>query len=150
MIPSIIERVTTSLLHSQNQFASGGLLLMVIGGIAAYARNLPTRLWDWIERQFTLRLTITDESDGFYWFKWWFKNQEYCKRNRNMDAFTPGRASGPRYVLAPAPGRHWFFYKKRPIFVHFERTEEKKGSENAYARRSEKYLIWTFGRISPH
>ena len=144
MLPSIIERVTTSLLHGQNQFASGGLLLMVIGGIAAYARNIPTRLWDWFERQFTLHLTITDECDAFYWFKWWFKKQEYCGRNRNMDTFTSYNAKPP-YVLTPAPGRHWFFYNKRPIFVHFDRTEEKKGGDS-YARRTEKYTIWTFGR----
>ena len=39
------------LLNGQNQFASGGLLLMIVGGIAAYLRALPQRFWAWLVRQ---------------------------------------------------------------------------------------------------
>jgi len=38
----------------QNQFASGGLVLMVVGAIGVYLRALPRRLWNWIVNQSTL------------------------------------------------------------------------------------------------
>jgi len=39
--------ILKTLLNGQNQFASGGLLLMIVGGIAAYLRALPWRCWAW-------------------------------------------------------------------------------------------------------
>ncbi|HXU20622.1 MAG TPA: hypothetical protein VN788_08580 [Verrucomicrobiae bacterium] len=47
-------------LNGQNQFASGGLLLMIIGGISVYLRALPTKLWQWIIEQSTLTLTVKE------------------------------------------------------------------------------------------
>lgn len=38
-------------LSGQNQFASGGMLLMVLGGIGVFLRSLPVRLWAWIVDQ---------------------------------------------------------------------------------------------------
>jgi chaperone BCS1 len=32
-------------LSGQNQFASGGLLLMVIGSVGAFLRGVPEQLW---------------------------------------------------------------------------------------------------------
>ena len=32
-------------LSGQNQFASGGLLLMIVGAVGAYLRAIPGRLW---------------------------------------------------------------------------------------------------------
>ncbi len=145
MLPSIIERVTTSLLHGQNQFRFGRAPAHGYRRDRGLRTQHPDAALGLVSSgQFTLHLTITDECDAFYWFKWWFKKQEYCGRNRNMDTFTSYNAKPP-YVLTPAPGRHWFFYNKRPILVHFDRTEEKKGGDS-YARRTEKYTIWTFGR----
>jgi mitochondrial chaperone BCS1 len=146
--PGLIDTITSKLLSGNNQFASGGLLLMVIGGIAAIAKDIPYRIYDWFRRQFTLTLIINDEKESFRWFKWWFQNQEYSKRFRNMDAFTPWQEDEYKIMFSPAPGRHWFFYKGRPLFIHIERTEDKKpGSDSgSFFRRSETLTIWTFGR----
>ena len=74
MSAGIIEQITTSLLHSQNQFASGGLLLMVIGGIAAYLKGIPKNIYDFAKHQFTVGMNITDDHDAFDWVSWWFQN----------------------------------------------------------------------------
>jgi mitochondrial chaperone BCS1 len=146
--PGFIDKITTHLLSGQNQFASGGLLLLIIGSIGAYFRNVPATLYDWFRRQFTLTLTINDEKEAFQWFAWWFQNQEYAKRFRNMDSFTPYHEDGYKIMFAPAPGHHWFWYKGRPLFVFLNRSDDKKpGSDRGgWFRRAETYVIWTFGR----
>jgi mitochondrial chaperone BCS1 len=146
MTPGVIDKITTALLHNQNQFASGGLLLMILGAIGAYFRAIPTKIYSWFLDQATIQLTITDEHEAFYWFKWWFQKQEYCKRFRNADAFTPYTTEGYKIFLAPAPGRHWFFRHKRPMYIHFTRSEEAKPGAGTYSRRTETYIIWTYGR----
>jgi hypothetical protein len=42
----------------QNQFASGGLLLMLVGGVSVYLRAVPMRIWVWLVDQSTMSITI--------------------------------------------------------------------------------------------
>lgn len=145
--PGLFDKITSHLLNGQNQFASGGLLLMVIGGIVASLKSIPSQIYGWFIRQSTITMTITDEQSAFVWFKWWFQKQEYAKRFRNIDAFTP-RGADEKYVLmfAPAPGKHWFFRKKRPLFITLIRSDEKKAAGSYDSRRTESYVLWTYGR----
>jgi chaperone BCS1 len=137
------DAITTALLHSQNQFASGGLLLMVIGGIVAYLNNMPAKIFGFIHNQFTVSMTITDDHTAFEWVEWWFQAQEYTKRMRRADPFTPVRDGVYAINLKPSPGLHWFFHKHRPLFINFSRATEKKGYNRT---REESYGLWTFGR----
>src|ERR1035437_1230246 len=143
MSTGILNTITTTLLHGQNQFASGGLLLMVIGGIAAYFKGIPVAIKNFLMRQLTVSMNITDDHNSFEWVQWWFQSREYSKRMRNVDAFTPCRDGGYQMSLKPAPGSHWFFYHKRPLFISFMRATEKKGYNS---RREESYNLWTWGR----
>jgi chaperone BCS1 len=56
----------------QNQFASGGLLLMVIGGLSVYLRAIPEKLWEWFVLQSTMMITVKDDDAAFVWVKEWF------------------------------------------------------------------------------
>lgn len=143
MSAGILNTITTTILHGQNQFASGGLLLMVIGGIAAYFKGIPVAIKNFLMRQLTISISITDDHNAFDWVQWWFQSREYSKRMRNVDAFTPCTEGGYKMGLKPAPGSHWFFYHKRPLFIVFSRETEKKGYST---RRAESYYIWTWGR----
>jgi len=93
------------ILDGQNQFASGGLLLMVIGSIGVFVRALPAHLWDWLVEQTTLTVTVKDDDEAFTWVKEWFLEQEFLKRIRELDLDTSLR--GAEVALIPAPGRHW-------------------------------------------
>src|ERR1035437_1322610 len=143
MSTGILNTITTTLLHGQNQFASGGLLLMVIGGIAAYFKGIPVAIKDFLVRQLTISMSITDDHSAFEWVQWWFQSREYSKRMRNVDAFTPWVDGVHKMALKPAPGTHWFFYHKRPLFISFLRATEKKGYSQ---HREESYVMWTWGR----
>ena len=125
----------------QNQFASGGLLLMAVGSIGVFLRSLPTRLWAWVVGQCTMTVTVKDEDAAFRWVKEWFIEQPFLARVRRVDLDTTLR--GSQLAMIPAPGRHWFWYRGRPIWVYFYRSVESNG----YTRqRSESLTFETIGR----
>ncbi len=125
----------------QNQLASGGLLLMVIGGLSVYLRAVPEKLWDWIVSQSTMMITVKDDDAAFVWVKEWFLEQQFLQRMRRVDLDTTLRAE--RVVLIPAPGVHWFWYGGRPFHVWFSRSDNTRERS---ARRIESLTFRTLGR----
>jgi len=129
------------MLTGQNAFASGGLLLMIIGGLSVYLRAVPERLWHWIVGQTTMVITVKDDDAAFVWVKEWFLEQKFLARIRRVDLDTTMR--NERVALIPAPGSHWFWYGGRPFVVYFYRSEE---SRERSARRIESLTFRTLGR----
>ncbi len=125
----------------QNEFASGGLMLMIIGGISVYLRAVPENLWYWLVRQTTMLITVTDDDAAFVWVKEWFLEQKFLKRIRSLDFDTTMR--NERIALVPAPGMHWFWYGGRPFQVWFSRSETAR---EHVTRRVESLTFRTIGR----
>jgi mitochondrial chaperone BCS1 len=100
-----------SMLTGQNAFASGGVLLVVIGGLSVYLRAVPEKLWYWIAGQTTMTITVKDDDAAFVWVKEWFLEQKFLARIRRLDLDTTVRSG--RIALIPAPGIHWFWYVRR-------------------------------------
>ena len=46
--------ILKNMLTGRNEFASGGLLLMIVGALSVYLRAVPERLWYWIVGQTTM------------------------------------------------------------------------------------------------
>lgn len=130
-----------SFFSGQNQFASGGLLLMIIGGVSVWLRSVPETIWYWIVRQTTMIVTVTDDDAAFVWVKEWFLEQKFLARIRNLDLDTTVR--NERIAMIPAPGKHWFWYGGRPFEVWFSRTET---AHERVARRIESLTFRTLGR----
>jgi len=128
-------------LSGQNQFASGGLLLMLIGAVGAYMRAIPARIWEWFVDQTTMSITVKDEDAAFQWVKQWFAEQKFLQRIRRVDLDTTVRSEN--LALIPAPGRHWFWYRGRPFRVNFHRSEDTRGWA---PKRSELLAFQTVGR----
>jgi chaperone BCS1 len=128
-------------LSGQNQFASGGLLLMVIGSVGAFLRGVPEQLWSWLVQQTTMMITVSDDDDSFVWVKEWFLEQKFLKRIRRVDLDTSLR--GAEMALIPAPGRHFFWRGRLPFWVWFYRSEDTKGRSQ---RRIESLTFRTIGR----
>ena len=137
----MIFQFVKGLLTSQNQFASGGLLLMIVGAIGVYLRSLPMRLCSWVIYQTTMVLTVTDDNTAFEWIKEWFLEQKFLKRVRWLDLNTSLR--GEEAALIPAPGKHRFWYSGRPFWVWFSRKDETQGWT---PRRLESLTFRTIGR----
>src|SRR5580692_4284028 len=128
-------------LSGQNQFASGGLLLMIIGGLSVYLRAIPERSWEWLVEQTTLIVTVKDDDAAFVWVKEWFLEQKFLRRIRRVDLDTTLR--NERIAMIPAPGKHWFWYGGRPFEVWFSRTEN---THERSGRRIESLTDRTVGR----
>jgi chaperone BCS1 len=133
-----------SVLTGQNQFASGGMLLMLLGGLGVYLRAVPEKIWEWLVSQTTMTITVTDDDTAFVWVKEWFLAQNFLKRIRRVDLDTTMRAE--RVALIPSPGRHWFWYGGRPFVAYFYRTENTLAR---VARRIESLTFRTVGRQRP-
>src|SRR3984957_4185230 len=133
--------VLKHLLNGRNQFASGGLLLMVLGSIGVFLRGLPQQLWSWLLQQTTMMITVKDDDDSFSWVKEWFLEQEFLKRIRRVDLDTTLRSA--EMALVPGPGRHIFWHEKRPFWVWVYRTEDTQGRSH---RRMESLTFRTIGR----
>src|SRR5689334_3761200 len=130
-----------SMLTGQNQFASGGLLLMIIGGLSVWLRAVPELIWYWIVRQTTMMVTVKDDDAAFSWAKEWFLEQTFLKRIRRVDLDTTVR--NERIAMIPAPGKHWFWYRGRPVEVWFSRNEN---THQRSGRRIESLTFRTMGR----
>ena len=129
------------LLVSQNQFASGGLLLMLIGSVGVFLRSLPQHLWSLLLQQTTMTITVKDDDTAFQWVKEWFLQQGFLRRVRRVDLDTTVR--GAETALIPAPGTHFFWYQRRPFWVVLARSDETKGRSQ---RRVESLTFTTMGR----
>ena len=138
----MIDRILQELFRSQNQFASGGLLLLIVGAIGASFKSAPLAIWKWILNQTTTSVTITDDSQAFYWFKHWFQEQGFASKVRRIDAYTPYVRGGYQPLQTPAPGVHWIWHKNRPFRMVFTRSEDKK----VFGSRAESLYIQTLGR----
>jgi chaperone BCS1 len=130
-----------NMLAGQNQFAAGGLMLMIIGGLSVYLRAVPERLWYWLIHHTTMVITANDDDAAFVWVKEWFLEQEFLKKIRHVDLDTTMR--NERISLIPAPGFHWFWYRGRPFQIWFSRNES---THERAARRTEEFTFRTFGR----
>jgi mitochondrial chaperone BCS1 len=129
------------LLNGQNQFASGGLLLMIIGSVGVFLRALPEQIGSWLVEQSSMMITVKDDDSAFMWVKEWFLEQKFLKRIRQVDLDTT--LHGTEIALIPAPGCHFFWHAGRPFWVWFHRSEDTKGRSQ---RRVESLTFRTIGR----
>lgn len=114
-----------------NQFLSGGLVLMIVGGIIAYCRPLPGRLWALIQRQCTVSIEIHERDTAHYWIMLWLEQQPYSRRARDLTVQTFHTSGGdaPTIIFTPAPGVHWFMHGGRPMVLR--RTRQQRTNNGA-------------------
>ena len=119
-----------------NQFLSGGALLAVLGVGFAYLRNIPSYVYNWMRRRLVIRVDILDRDEAFSWLIAWLAQHPYKRRCRllsvNTNNKTPVKTSNisckeskgvKNIVLSPAPGPHFFFYKRRLVILRRSRQE---------------------------
>ncbi|MCU1286065.1 MAG: ATPase [Acidobacteriales bacterium] len=133
--------IIKTMLAGHNEFASGGLLLMIVGGVSVWLREIPQRLWHWLVGQSTMIVTVKDDDAAFLWVKEWFLEQTFLERVRRVDLDTTLRSE--RIAMIPAPGKHWFWYRGRFFEVWFTRTENTR---ERTGRRTESFTFRTLGR----
>jgi mitochondrial chaperone BCS1 len=130
-----------NILGEHNSLASGGLLLMIVGGLGVHLRAVPESLWDWIVSQTTMTTTVKDDDAAFVRVKEWLLEQDFLKRTCRVDLDTTLRVAN--LALIPAPGWHRFWHRRRPFTVYFYRSDDRAATSR---RRSESLTFRTVGR----
>ena len=123
-----------------NQLASGGLLIASFTAFLAFMRNVPNKVWTFIKRRIVLEIEVLDKDPAYAWMMKYIHKNDLCKKSRKLTAMTSfkkGHGSGmepssddddddekePEVFLVPAPGLHFFWFKKVPIILNMVRQE---------------------------
>jgi chaperone BCS1 len=143
MFETILLFVKDQIAH--NAFASGGLMIAIMGSIFAFARNIPSRLWFSLRGQFLVTLDLNSKDDLFDWVVIYFNTLNIGRRTRNITAMRYWDTQGKmRLSYSPAPGKHFFFHNGWPFWV--ERTREKVAGAGTTVGIYESLTIQTIGR----
>jgi len=135
----------------ENQLASGGLVIATFGAALAYLRDFPSQVWTFIKRRTVLEVEILERDPAYGWMVRYIHENKFCKRSRKLSAVT-GFKRGyeytvsssddddddepePEIFLIPAPGLHFFFYKKTPIILNMIRQEPSVGGKSDNPRQ---------------
>ncbi len=118
----------------------------VIGAALVLARQLPMKLAHWALMGVSAQVTVKSQDPVFWWMVNWLSVSTYGRTARRMrlesvsghssDAPQVGGNSGQevRYVLSPADGMHWFFYRGALVVVNRGKEGSPGGSSQTWAR----------------
>ena len=134
MLHTLFESIGASL---QNQFLSGGIVLMLTGSILALCRQVPSRLWRSLTSRLIVSVDVSNDDPIFEWLSLWLAAHPYSRRARRLTAAAArnnygnidyiqsdeGGAEMPRIIFSPAPGNHIFFYKRRIVWLSRDREQ---------------------------
>lgn len=118
----------------QNQFLSGGLVLMLTASLLALCRKVPFQLWLFVLRRCTVVVDVSNDDPLFAWLSLWLAEHPYSRRARALTATSERDDYGrvitsaepnelPQVLLTPAPGNHLLWYRGRMVWLSRERKE---------------------------
>jgi len=101
--------VDISELLGGNTFFQGGIALGLVGGALATLYKIPTMIWQQLNRQWMVSMTIRDK-ELIPWLSLWLSKTEYARTCRVIDATARHTSVGYESVLQPGIGVHTFKY----------------------------------------
>ena len=151
-INPIFENVRKTLL--ENQFASGGLALGIIGGTVAMLRQLPKQLIDWAYDRVVISVEVNSSDQAYEWFAVWLGKQPVQLKMRDLNlktrraseegGFTLGEEEdAPKALLAPTNGKFWIRFQGKQFWLSANR-EKMQGQNGLLASFHETLTIRTF------
>ena len=141
----ILDQFLTNSLSSE--FFAGGLALGVLGVLAPSLRGVFLSLNRVIQRRIWVSLTLDNRSAAYRHFCIWMEQNAVLSHARHI-RMTDGKWARGTRGYAPAPGRHWFFW--RGYLCRLERNiNEKSKVGSAQNQRPKEVLHVTvlFGRV---
>lgn len=127
-----------------NQFLSAGFLLMMLGGLLVWLKNIPGQLYDFFERWFIVKIEILDDDEAYQWMQIWLAERlkdalsisVVTKRGplNKDDSDSPLWVDNkPRVYFVPATGTYFFWYKRRFVMLHRDRKDNSTHSLSTIA-----------------
>ena len=149
-----------------NPFVSGGLVLMIAGGLLYYLKRLPGILYDFIERFFILKIEILDDDESYQWMQVWLAEKlqrtlsisVVTRRKKPLDADddeVAGEENRPTIYFVPAVGTYFFWYQGCFVTLNRDRQENSSnpplmpgssGDAKGLLRNRESFTLRIFSR----
>lgn len=129
----------------------------VIGGALVLARQLPLKLARWALMGISAQVTVKSQDPVFWWVVNWLSISTYGRTARRMRLESVSGHSGDvpalggesreevRYVLSPADGMHWFFYRGALVVVNRGKEGSPGGNSQTWAREEIHVRAFTVG-----
>lgn len=112
--------ITTALdFLKQNQLVAGGVLITAAGFVSNKVRSIPATLFNVIKRESFVTLEVTEPDDSCSWVRLWISKHFRAKRDFLAYAAwaIDRKAKKMPFVLLPAPGSHFGWYGRTPIWI---------------------------------
>jgi chaperone BCS1 len=147
--------VDAALVALQNPMLTGGFALMFTGALMALCRRVPHTAWGWVKRRFTVTVEMLNTDPVFDWMSEWLDEHPYSKRATRLTVSTKAALSEDAarpIIFTPAPGNHFFIYRRRLVWFNRERNastaagEDKEGGGFSGFRQRETFTIRIVGR----
>jgi hypothetical protein len=141
---------------ADNDVFSGGMMLLVVGVVAAYLHWLSQELWERAQRQFLVSLEVRKEDEAFAWLMKWLAVQTERTNGRELSMLTTREndrdrydgseaATKPTLHFGPAPGLHFLRYRGKWVTVERTVKDNQFGSGNGLELQ-ETLKLTTYGR----
>lgn len=135
-------------LLQENQLLAAGVGTTIVGAITYQVRSIPSVIERHAIYQFTTTLDVTDREDTFVALKYWLSEQSKKRKLRHVSLTTHTDEKSEDEVewYGYAPGRHLFWFKKRPVILNLTRRHKDDGVRSG--GYTEQISLSTIGRNS--
>lgn len=134
----------------ENQFLSGGFVLMAFGAVLALLRKVPAQLGAFLHRRFVTTVDVNDQDEAFFWVQEWLSQHPYSKKTRLLSVTTASSSfppvgglvkesphnQAPQIYFTPAPGLHLLRFEKHWILLSRAREKQEGGNHGRFWRES--------------
>lgn len=124
-----------------NQVIAGAISLWGLSVLSYFGRNIPNKLYLFIKKQTTTKLTMVNGHESFYLFLKWLIHNGYLKRVRSLKINNGRYGDNQEIIQSIGYGTHFFFYKLRPFIITLEQLEN-----NASMMEKDQLTITILGR----
>ena len=124
MLQSIINYLNT--ISGGNQFIAGAMSAWLMTVMTYLLRNIPLTIYQFLKKQLTTTITISNDNKVFYTLQRWF---EYNNISDSMRAirYSNGRWGEDSVIKGIGVGEHFFYFKRNFMWVTLS-VNEKAGS----------------------
>lgn len=142
MINELIQFIKDSL--AQNQFASGGILIVMLSSAMGLVYKVGPRILDFIKRKFVTTVDIQSNDEVFRALSLWLHYKNVGIKRRLLSASAHFEQGDDWEVcFSPGPGNHFFWYQGRLVWLG--RNREKSQNEGLFIFHEE-YSLKLFTR----
>ena len=133
-----------------NNLLQGGTVLVLLGGLLAYFRNVPAKIGDLLQRLLITKINVYDDDEAFNWVRLWLSHR--LKDTRSMSVFARKEVVGydepdkkdVKVYYTPAPGFYLFRFRGKWVLITRDRKESNAAGASDKPRES--FVIKVFSR----